>query len=136
MSNSSIEGKYQLAESHHFDEFLQALGVPANIRKRTIVHAPMVEITRTGEKMTIKQESLVKTSRTTFTLGEQFQEKTVEGKTVMSTISETAPNVLAHERLGVNGGKDSVCVREFTPAQMKCTCMVDDIVSTRVYDRM
>jgi hypothetical protein len=46
------------------------------------------------------------------------------------------PNSLKHEMLGTNGGKDSVCVREFFKDNMKCTCSVDDVVTTRMYDRV
>ena len=46
------------------------------------------------------------------------------------------PNVLKHEMLGTEGGKDSVCVREFFKDKMKCVCYVDDVVTTRMYDRI
>ena len=46
------------------------------------------------------------------------------------------PTVLKHEMLGTNGGKDSVCVREFFQDKMKCVCSVDDVVTTRIYNRM
>ena len=64
------------------------------------------------------------------------------------------PNVLKHEMLGTNGGKDSTCIREFFKDQvpifhqnqnvsepfhlvfqMKCTCTVDEVETVRVYDR-
>ena len=46
------------------------------------------------------------------------------------------PNILKHEMLGTNGGKDSVCVREFMETQMKCTCYVEEIETIRMYDRL
>ena len=96
---AACTGKYKLTQSENFEEFMKALGVGLVTRKLGNKSSPTVTITEAAGEYTFKQESLVKTSRTTFTLGQQFQEKTVEGKTVMSTISETAPNVLAHERL-------------------------------------
>ena len=68
-------------------------------------------------------------------LGDQFEETTVDGRKVMSTVTETAPNTLRHEMLGTEGGKDSVCVREFLPDKMKVVCSVEDVVTTRWYDR-
>ena len=52
-----------------------------------------------------------------------------------STMSLEQPNVLKHEMLGTNGGKDSYCVREFFKDKMKCVCYVEDVVTTRMYDR-
>ncbi len=34
------------------------------------------------------------------------------------------PNVLVHEMKGTEGGKDSICWREFLKEKMKCTCKV------------
>ena len=46
------------------------------------------------------------------------------------------PNVLVHRMDGTNGGKDSVCWREFLENQMICTCKVDDITTVRKYARV
>jgi len=86
--------------------------------------------------MSMKQESLVKTSEIKFKLGEQFEELTADGRKVLSTMTETAPNTFMHQMLGTGGGKDSVCVREFMAEKMKCVCTVDDIVTTRWYKRL
>ena len=80
----------------------------------------MVTISQEGEERTFKQESLVKTSEVKFSMGKQFEEVTADGR---------------KEMLGTGGGKDSVCTREFTAEKMKCVCSVDDIVTTRWYQR-
>ena len=106
------------------------------MRKRGMIAEPFVEVRKVGDMMSIKSESLIKKSEITFKLGEQFQENTVEGKKCLSTVTETSPNTLKHERLGTAGGKDTVCIREFLPDKMKCVCTVGDIETTRVYDRL
>ena len=40
---------------------------------------------------------------------------------------------MVHEMRGTNGGKDSVCVREFFGEKMVATCKVDDIETVRTY---
>ena len=45
----------------------------------------------------------------------------------------TSPNVMVHEMKGTNGGKDSVCIREFLKDKMIATCKVDDIETVRTY---
>ncbi len=46
------------------------------------------------------------------------------------------PNILLHEMLGTEGGKDSFCWREFSKEAMKVTCTVDDITTVRNYKRV
>ena len=96
---------------------------------------PLVTISQEGEEWTFKQESLVKTSEVKFSMGKQFEEVTADGRKVLTTNSVVAPNTLLQEMLGTGGGKDSVCTREFTAEKMKCVCSVDDIVTTRWYQR-
>ena len=81
--------------------------------------------------MNSEQESLVKTSEVKFTMGKQFEEITADGRKVMTTNKVIGPNKLLQEMLGTEGGKDSVCTREFMAEKMKCVCQVDDIVTTR-----
>ena len=52
---------------------------------------------------------------------------------VRSLMTLKAPHVMVHEMRGTNGGKDSVCVREFLGEKMVATCNVDDIETVRTY---
>merc|ERR1712107_512090 len=97
---------------------------------------PTVTFTENGGEYTFKTESLVKTSEIKFRIGEEFDETTADGRQVKSKMTLTAPNVMVHDMKGTAGGKDSVCVREFLGDVMKCVCTVDDIVTTRVYNKI
>ena len=39
-------------------------------------------------------------------------------------------------KAGTGGGKDSVCLREFSKGGMKVTCTVDDVTTVRNYKRV
>merc|ERR1711992_6373 len=81
---------------------------------------PLVTISHQGgEEWTMKQESLVKTTETKFTMGQQFEEMTADGRKVLTTNTVVGPNTLFQEMLGTGGGKDSVCTREFMAEKMK-----------------
>jgi len=113
-----------------------ALGIGYVTRKLGNKSKPLVTITQDdGNDWTMKQESLVKTSEVKFTMGKQFEEITADGRKVMTTNKVVGPNTLLQEMLGTEGGKDSVCTREFMAEKMKCVCQVDDIVTTRWYTR-
>jgi len=136
MATDLVQGKWQLTESENFEAFMGALGIGYVTRKLGNKSKPLVTITQDdGNDWTMKQESLVKTSEVKFTMGKQFEEITADGRKVMTTNKVIGPNKLLQEMLGTEGGKDSVCTREFMAEKMKCVCQVDDIVTTRWYTR-
>jgi len=136
MATDLVQGKWQLTESENFEAFMGALGIGYVTRKLGNKSKPLVTITQNdGNDWTMKQESLVKTSEVKFTMGKQFEEITADGRKVMTTNKVIGPNKLLQEMLGTEGGKDSVCTREFMAEKMKCVCQVDDIVTTRWYAR-
>jgi len=115
---------------------MKALGVGYVTRKLGNKSSPVVTVSEEGGEFTFKSESLVKTSEIKFKVGEQFEELTADGRKVLSTMTQTAPNVMVHEMKGTDGGKDSVCTRKFLESTMECVCSVDDVVTTRIYDRI
>merc|ERR1712026_583293 len=112
---------------------MKALGVGLVTRKLGNKSSPTVTVTEDNGEYTFKQESLVKTSEIKFKIGEEFDEVTADGRQVKSLMTLKAPNVMVHEMRGTNGGKDSVCVREFFGEKMVATCKVDDIETVRTY---
>merc|ERR1712154_297351 len=113
--------------------FMKALGVGLVTRKLGNKSSPVVTITEEAGEFTMKQESLVKTSEIKFRIGQEFDEVTADGRQVKSKMTLKSPNVMIHEMLGTNGGKDSVCIREFLGDKMVATCKVDDIETVRSY---
>merc|ERR1711915_423584 len=130
---SECTGKYKLATSENFEEFMKALGVGMLTRKLGNKSSPVVTVTEENGEYTMKQESLVKTSEIKFKINEEFEEVTADGRKVLSKMTLTAPNVMVHEMKGTEGGKDSTCIREFLPEKLTAVCTVDDITTTRVY---
>jgi len=134
--DSIIYGKWQLFQSENFEEFMSKLGVSYVVRKLGNKSTPVVTVSKEADVLSFKQESLVSTSEIKFKIGEQFDEKTADGRAVKSTMTLVKPNALKHEMLGTNGGKDSVCIREFFQDKMTCVCTVDDVETTRVYKKL
>lgn len=131
-----VLGKFQLDKSDNFEPFMAALGVGWATRKLGNKSSPVVTVSKDEDLMTFKQESLVSTSQFSFKIDQPFDEKTADGRKVLSTMTLEAPNSLKHEMKGTEGGKDSVCVRTFFKEHMECVCNVDDIFTTRTYKRL
>ena len=86
-----IYGKWQLFQSENFENFMSRLGVSYLVRKLGNKSTPVVTVSK-GEDdvLSFKQESLVSTSEIKFKLGEQFDEKSADGRMVkyLPTISK------------------------------------------------
>merc|ERR1711997_160819 len=122
-----------MGQSENFEEFMKVLGVGLVTRKLGNKSSPTVTITEEAGEFIFKQESLVKTSEIKFKIGEEFDELTADGRKVKSLMTLKAPTVMVHEMKGTNGGKDSVCVREFFGDKMVATCKCEDIETVRTY---
>jgi hypothetical protein len=133
-----VPGKYQMTDSENFDAFMGRLGVGYVTRKFGNASKPVVTITELEpmKRFDMKQESLVKTCNITFNLGQQFDELTADGRKCLSTLYMEKPNVMVHQMLGTDGGKDSVCWRAFAKEGLKVTCTVEDITTIRNYKRV
>merc|ERR1712133_218347 len=115
-------GKYKLATSENFEEFMKALGVGMLTRKLGNKSSPVVTVTEENGEYTMKQESLLKTSEIKFRINEEFEELTADGRKVLSKMTLTAPNVMVHEMKGTEVGKYSPCIRDFLPEWMPTGC--------------
>ena len=125
-------GKYRLSTSENFEDFMKILGVGLITRKLGNKASPTVTITKDGDEFSFKQESF-KTSEFKFKVGVPFEEVTADGRKVVSTMTQQAANVMTHEMKGTEGGKDSVCVREFFKDKLVAVCSCENVVTTRVY---
>ena len=129
-----VFGKWQLEGSEHFGDFLEALGV--GYLGRILADLPRLTISSVDdETIKFKQQSFLKTSEFTCEIGKTFDETTADGRKVESLMTAALPHMLKHEMKGTDGGKDSRCIRTFSPQSMRCVCYVDKIRTIRTYTR-
>ncbi|XP_023236637.1 fatty acid-binding protein-like isoform X3 [Centruroides sculpturatus] len=128
---SSFCGKYKFVSSENFDEFLQACGVGMVMRKLGATSKPTVEISQDGDTWSIKTITTFKTSEIKFKLGEEFEETRMDGS-VVKTVITLEDNKLIQKQFG---DKEVVITRELDGEKLKVICTVDNIVSTRIYDK-
>ncbi|KAK1895615.1 Cellular retinoic acid-binding protein 2 [Dissostichus eleginoides] len=75
-------GTWEMKTSENFEELLKKLGVNMMLRMIAVKAAskPLVEITQDGETLSIKTSTTVRTTHITFTVGQEFNEITVDGR--------------------------------------------------------
>ncbi|VVC89217.1 unnamed protein product, partial [Leptidea sinapis] len=79
----AISGKYQHYKNENIDDYFSVVGVPYLARKMMGLSSPVMEISLDGNKMTIKNVSLMRNAENTFQLGEEYDEQ-MPGNTLKS----------------------------------------------------
>ncbi|XP_035385065.1 cellular retinoic acid-binding protein 2b [Electrophorus electricus] len=110
--------------------FLRKIAVAAASR-------PLVEITQQGETLSIQTSTSVHTTHISFTVGQSFNEATVDGRPCMSFPKwETDRKITCEQTLQKGEGPPTCWTRELTSdRELILTMRAGDIVCVRVYER-
>lgn len=132
-------GTWEMRSSENFEELLKTLGVNVMLRKIAVKAAskPLVEITQDGETLSIKTSTSVRTTHITFTVGQEFNEATVDGRPCTSFPRwETDSKISCEQTLLKGEGPKTSWTRELTnEGKLILTMRADDTICTRVYER-
>ncbi|CAM4637496.1 unnamed protein product [Leuciscus chuanchicus] len=132
-----ISDKWPFNFSAHL--WVCSTGVNVFLRKIAVAAAskPAVEITQQGESLSIQTSTSVRTTHVSFTVGESFNEATVDGRPCTSFPKwETDSKITCEQTLQKGEGPETSWTRELTnDGQMILTMRAGDVVCTRVYER-
>ncbi|XP_053320294.1 cellular retinoic acid-binding protein 1 [Spea bombifrons] len=131
-------GIWKMKSSENFDELLKALGVNAMLRKVAVAAAskPHVEIRQNGDQFYIKTSTTVRTTEIRFTVGEEFEEETVDGRKCKSSpVWEKENKIYCKQTLVEGTGPRTYWTRELLGDELILTFGADDVVCTRIYVR-
>uniref|UniRef100_A0A8C6UGW5 Cellular retinoic acid-binding protein 1 n=1 Tax=Neogobius melanostomus TaxID=47308 RepID=A0A8C6UGW5_9GOBI len=123
----NFSGTWKMKSSENFDELLKVLGVNAMLRKVAVAAAsnPHVEIRQKGETFYIKTSTTVRTTEINFTVGEEYDEETVDGRKCKSLATWESENKISCRQTLVEGdGPKTFWSRE-----------LNGTICTRVYVR-
>ncbi|XP_051500975.1 fatty acid binding protein 7, brain, b isoform X2 [Myxocyprinus asiaticus] len=102
-------GTWKLAESENFDEYLKAIGVGFATRQVANMTKPTLIISKEGDKIVVKSQSTLKNTELSFTLGEEFDEITVDDRHCKSTMVMNGDQLIHVQKWN---GKETTFVRE------------------------
>ncbi|XP_034748829.1 cellular retinoic acid-binding protein 2b [Etheostoma cragini] len=134
-----FSGKWKMKSSENFEGLLKELGVNVFLRKiaATAASSPAVEITQQDESLSIKTSTSVRTTHVSFTVGQSFNETTVDGRPCTSFPKwETDSKISCEQTLQKGDGPKTAWTRELTNnGELILTMTAGDVVCTRVYER-
>nr|AAP14673.1 cytoplasmic fatty acid binding protein variant E [Schistosoma japonicum] len=131
---SSFLGKWKLSESHNFDAVMSKLGVSWATRQIGNTVTPTVTFTMDGDTMTMLTESTFKNLSVTFKFGEEFDEKTSDGRSVKSVVTKDSDSKITQTQK--DSKNTTVIVREIVCDTMKTTVTVDNVTAIRNYKQL
>ena len=133
-----LPGRYLMASSENFDDFMKILGVGMIKRKlaNSVIPVNEIEIAEDGQ-YTIRTVTTVRTTEINFKLDEPFIEDTIDGRKTQ-TIPTRTGNFLKLDQKGdkSKGEKDSVMTRDLVGDVITMKLIVDNVVCTRIYKRI
>ncbi|XP_034554533.1 cellular retinoic acid-binding protein 2a [Notolabrus celidotus] len=135
----NFNGTWKMKSSENFEELLKKLNVNMMLRMIAVKAAaePLVEIKQDGETLNIKTSTTVRTTNITFTVGQEFNEATVDGRPCTSFPRwETDNKISCEQTLKKGEGPKTSWTREITnDGKLILTMGADDVICTRVYER-
>ena len=95
--------------------------------------SPTIEISvKDDGKIVCKSISTFKTSTVEFNIGEEFDEKRMDGNTVKSTVTRDGNKLIQKQK----ADPEVEIIREFTGDKLITTCKCKDVVCVRTYTKI
>ncbi|XP_069135442.1 fatty acid-binding protein, liver-like [Argopecten irradians] len=83
----ALVGKWDFVSAENLDQYMEATGVPDNLREVARNSKPSMEILNSGDSWTIKTTVGDNVKDSTFKLGEEFDSKSLTGQDLKCTVS-------------------------------------------------
>jgi len=132
-----MKGTYERTSADKYDEFLTALGVNMLLRKAATASTPVMTVSEENGEWTIKTSTMLKSMELKFKLGEEFEEKTPDGREVKAVVTQEGDKLITVQTAKKEGEKSTKMTREFFDD--KCVVTIEitgsDVVCTQTFTR-
>ncbi|XP_059109931.1 fatty acid-binding protein 9 isoform X1 [Peromyscus eremicus] len=125
-------GTWKLVSSENFEDYMKELGVDFAARNAAGLVKPSVSISLNGEKVNIQTESSFKNTEVSFKLGEEFDETTADSRKVKSIVTLEGGSMIQVQKWL---GKETTIKRKIVEGKMVVECTMNNVVSTRTYEK-
>ncbi|KAM9198555.1 fatty acid-binding protein 9-like [Dugong dugon] len=126
-------GTWKLVCSENFEDYMKELGVRFAARNVAGSVKPTVSIGVNGDMVSIRTENPFKNTAISFKLGEEFEEATADNRQVKSIITLDSGSMIQGQKWL---GKETTIKRQIVHGKMAVECAMNNIVSTRVYQKV
>jgi fatty acid-binding protein 3, muscle and heart len=135
MAEAAFLGDWKLQTSENFEALMKELGVGMILRKIGATTKPNVKFSINGDEWTFSTISTIKTSTIKFTLNQEFDEETIDGRKV-KTIFTLDNGRLVQTQKNEKGEVVCVITREITDnGELKVVATAGQVESIRTYTK-
>merc|ERR1712058_4802 len=108
-----MKGTYERSAAENYEAFLDALGVGMILKKAATATTPVMTVSEEGGQWTIKTSTMLKSMELKFKLGEEFDEKTPDGREVTSIVTQEGDKLICKQTAKKDSEASTVSTREF-----------------------
>merc|ERR1712227_1040716 len=103
-----MKGTYERSAAENYEAFLDALGVGMILKKAATATTPVMTVTEEGGQWTMQTSMELK-----FKLGEEFDEKTPDGREVTSIVTQEGDKLICKQTAKKDSEASTISTREF-----------------------
>ncbi|XP_049767302.1 fatty acid-binding protein, muscle-like [Schistocerca gregaria] len=123
---------YQLDKNENMEAFLNAYGVDASMKEAAAQLKPTTTLTESGGVYTQVTAAGDRKVTTSFKLGEEFDETTLDGKKAKTTVTQKSDDTLLQVQKFPDG-KVVNMEKKFTADALTVTITLGNITAKRIY---
>ncbi|XP_062590150.1 fatty acid-binding protein, adipocyte-like [Saccostrea cucullata] len=97
---ASLVGKWSYVSADNMENYMEASGVPENLREIARKNQPNMEISNSGDTWTIKTVVGEKMKDSTFKLGEEFDSVSLTGQPLKCTVTLNGEEMTETQKAG------------------------------------
>ncbi|CAK5024355.1 unnamed protein product [Meloidogyne enterolobii] len=130
-------GKWKLTDSDNFNDYLKEVGVGMVVRATAAAVKPVLEFVVDGDNWKMTSTSTFANWVCDFKIGESKEQKTADGRTLMSTFTFTDGKLVEEQKKISEKDKDSHIERYVDgDGKMVITCESGGVKAVRKYEKM
>nr|XP_020468520.1 myelin P2 protein-like [Monopterus albus] len=126
-------GTWTLTTSENMDEYMKALGVGLATRQMGNIVKPKLVISVDDGVISLRSESMFKTTEIKFKLNDEFDETTADGRQTKTIVTFENGKLVQKQSWD---GKTTMLEREIQEGKLIAKCIMDDIVAMRTYEKV
>ncbi|KAK3083929.1 hypothetical protein FSP39_005503 [Pinctada imbricata] len=124
---AALVGKWEYVSAENLEQYMEASGVPENLREMARKSQPNIEVVQSGDSWTIKTVVGEKTKDTTFKLNEEFDSVSLTGQPLKCKVTLDGDVMKESQKAG---DVEVVITREVTGGELVSKMTLGSVTAT------
>ncbi|XP_026766984.3 fatty acid-binding protein, brain [Pangasianodon hypophthalmus] len=126
-------GSWKFDKSENFDDYMKAIGVNDELISVANVVKPVITISQEEESVVITTQTVISKKEIRFQLGEEFEEKSIDGRSCKSVINLEGEKLVQVQK---DESREITIVREIQDGKLIMTLTCDEVTAVVTYEKV